>query len=128
MATARKKSSVLATTTYNCDSSVQVGDFIAIGPGGDLILAKANGLNTMPSIGIVISKSSATQCKITDDFLEEGLTGIINRKKYFISIVNAGKLQESVPQAPNILQPVAQGLGTTKRKVSIDPTVFIVRT
>jgi len=113
---------------FDCDSSVGLGDYVYIGTSGKLFPAKANNRATMPCIGKVIKKVSETQCRISVDWVENELTGIENEKKYFISTTQAGKLQNSPPtQAGHVLQSVAIGIGSTVRKINIDPSNFVIR-
>ena len=113
---------------YDCGVSVAVDDLVYVNSGGLLQKAKASSLSTMPAIGIVIRKAGSGKCIIDSFILQTGLSGIVNRKRYFVSATVAGAFQDTPPiGSGEILQKVGTGIGTTKRQVHIDPTNFIIR-
>jgi len=111
-----------------CGVSVQLNDFVYQNGGGVLMRARASALTTMPCVGIVVDKPSEEFCRIAQSTILEGLTGIVNRKKYYISISLPGKVQNYAPYDDlQVMQYVATGLGSDKLMVHIDPTNFVVR-
>lgn len=113
---------------YDCGTSVATGDLVYINSGGLLQKARSNGIATMPAIGIVTGKLSATICLIQPVKLQSGLAGIVNKKRYFVSSTVAGAFQDSPPVGSSeVIQNVGIGIGTTKRQVFVDPTSIIIR-
>jgi len=113
---------------FDCDTNVDVGDAVFTSSGGVLRKAKADSITTMPAIGYVTDKPTSSTCKIEMIFMEEGLTGISNNQKYFVSPTVAGELTTSVPIAPGyIMQMVGIGVDGTKRLININPANIVIR-
>lgn len=111
---------------YTCDSSLVVGEYVCIGVDNKLIKAKADSRDTMPCIGFVTQKLDTTHCRIsgTGPVI---LTGAVNKKPYFISVTEAGRLQDTLPPSNSFLQMVAEGIGDNLINNSINPSGVIKR-
>lgn len=119
-------------TNVDFTGSVDVGDILRIvGPpiDGRLQTAKADPTNvaTMPVVGLLLAKSSATTGQMISSGIYDGLTGLIPGKMYGVGI---GGTLISAPVFPAsgetfVWQPVGFALSTTELLVSImAPTVL----
>lgn len=73
MATSRQ---LVRLEVLDCDASVEVEDLVAVGPGGVLIRAQADSINTMPAVGFVVQKNGFRQMPYsTNCILERGFRG-----------------------------------------------------
>lgn len=83
----KAKLDALLSSVYDveCASTVLVGDCVAINSGATAQLATIATLHQTPAIGVVISKSSATQCRVQFSGYVTGIySGLSPGKVYFV--------------------------------------------
>jgi len=114
---------------FDCLAGVAEGDYVYVDDADNTVKkAKADSMATMPAFGKVVEKISSTRCTVDDNFIEEGLSGVLTKTKYYISKDIAGTSTINGPTAAgHILQPVAFGVSTTQLLVKVDPLRITVR-
>lgn len=111
----------------DCESWVEVGDYVYINESNVADLADASSENTMPCIGYVVKKPEATKAVISSFYIENDLEEIVNRHYYHISDSVAGAIQEDAPVGKGtVSQVVAHGIGTTSIFINIDPDSAVI--
>lgn len=115
-----------------CTSSEAVGDFVCIAddpPNGLDVVAKANpaDFTKMPAVGVIVSKSSPTQCTV--QWLGETpniFTGLSSGEVYFVGV--DARIAE-VPPVPTTVPLFAQwmGVATAPTRLYLRPNDHMVR-
>lgn len=101
---------------FNCDVSVQVGDIVHQDINdATIVITSVTNTNQQVSIGVVISKPSATTCRVLILGIQDGFSGLTIGTRVYLGI--SGGITET---APNV--GYQQVLGTA---VATD-TVFFV--
>lgn len=118
---------LIRLSVLDCDPSVEVDDLVAWGPGGILIPARADSISTMPAVGCVVQKTAPNKCRIDQIYFLSGLTGIENRKPFFVSPDVGGAVTDDVPGSNQIIQHVATGVGTDRLMVHVSVSDFVIR-
>lgn len=113
---------------FDCDAGVGEFDLVYVSSTGVLKKAQSDDLATMPAIGWVSKKISDTKCQLSRDLLVDDLTGVVNKKSYYVSEDVAGAVQDTEPVATGaVMQKVGTGIGTTKIYGQVDATNYVIR-
>lgn len=117
----------LATTElYDCPAAVAVGDAVYLTATGTVDRARANALATMPVVGVVQSKPSATTCLVQTGDALGGYAGLTVDAFYYASPTTPGALTATVPTTiGQVVQQVGFARTATTLVVSLgDVTVL----
>ena len=106
---------------YTCDSLVQVGSLVAIGPSSLLVLASSADLDGR-TVGVVTEKPSQNQAKISQFYVLGNQTGIVPKQTYFLSTLSGTYSLNPPTSRDSITQIVGEGLSSTEIQITIDPT------
>jgi hypothetical protein len=120
------------TTPFNCLASMVVGDFVYL-EGADLLgPAHAASLNTMPCLGVIAEKPTATTAIVQYGGDASMFAGLVPDTTYYISPTNPGRIQPSlpvgIPGQSVVLQRVGIARNATTLVLSIDAADFVVLT
>jgi hypothetical protein len=108
--------------TVACNADVAVGDAVAL-EGEIAVKALATSLSTMPAVGIVVEKPSATTCKINTEGFQD-FSGLVAGDTYYVSETTAGAITNTPPSTPGSYQQTIGVAHTpTKLYVAIDYTL-----
>jgi hypothetical protein len=123
-------SSLISATPFNCPAAAVIGDFIYLEGADTVGLACSNSAATMPCIGVIRGKTSATVCTV--QFLGEfaGLADLLPDTTYYISPNAPGKIPAFPPTAAPggtaVLQRIGSARNATTLILSIDATDFFI--
>lgn len=111
-----------------CEPDVVLNDYVYLSSSEKAGRAKADSVNTMPSVGYVTRLLSNNRCIINQFQLEKNLTGLTPKQRFFISPTDAGQITNIAPSDPDhVLQCVAEAKSETEILISIDPTNYVIR-
>lgn len=98
--------------SFNCATTVNVGDIVYVSGNNTIDKADNTNINTIPCIGIVGSKPTATTAIVKSSGKLSGFSGIIPGQRYYVG--TNGTMITSPPIAvDSITQIVAIGLDNT---------------
>lgn len=87
--------------TYTCSASLSVGQIVYVSGSNTVDLADNTNINTVPCIGMIISKPTSTSCTIKNTGEVTNLTGIIPGQKYYVG--SGGAITDTPPTTTNTI-------------------------
>jgi len=111
-----------------CEPAVEAKDYVYVTTDGKVGRAQSDSLLTMPAVGYVKKRLGNNKALVVQFDVEDGLSGLTPKQRFFISPDNPGKVTNIAPVATeHILQCVAEAKSTTMRMVHVDPTNYVIR-
>lgn len=117
-------------TLFNCPATVAVGDVVYIlkPPGAadtvDKAFAAAPPARTEEGIGVVISKPTATTCRVLAEGGANVFAGLVHGNVYYLSTTIPGGISNVPPSVSGeMMQEIGIATSATRLYVYMDPTV-----
>lgn len=116
----------VTTETYDCPAAVSVRDAVYLTGTGTVDRARANALSTMPVLGFVQSKPSATQAIVQASDALAGFSGLTVDAFYYADPTTPGAITATCPTTiGQVVQPLGYARTTSTLIVALgDPTVL----
>ncbi len=110
--------------SWSCAASVAVLDVVYRSATDTVALADATADATMPAVGFVISKPTATTCIIARSGELPGFTGLDPSKDYFVSLT-AGAITSTAPSSTGeVVQRIGYARDSTTLVIELRPHVI----
>jgi hypothetical protein len=118
--------SFLQSSPYNCLAGVSVNDVVYSDASDNVALADASSIATVPALGVVNSKPSATTCILTYWGELTGFVGLTPNTVYYLDVV-AGGITTIAPTLPGeIVQRLGVARNSTTLIVNIDKDFIVL--
>lgn len=115
--------SVWVETLKTCDAGVAVGDFVYVDPvTANKVIKNVDNLPDYPTIGVVVSKPTATTCKVALYGEITGFTGLTQADYVFLSTTGTAT---SVPPTTDYVQIL--GYATGSDRMILNPQILRTR-
>lgn len=96
---------------YSCNALVNVSDAVYVSAANTVARAKADQATTLPAVGIVISKPSATSCMVVYGGEVDVFSGLVAGSTYYVSVTTVGAITANPGGVPGQYQ---QRIGVAK--------------
>ena len=120
--TARRVSEELATATYDCPSSVAVGDWVYLSGSNSVTVADNGSEATCNVLGIVILKPTTIRAVVRSFGQTTALSGLTAAQRYWMGTAGA---MTSTPPSSGVFQQLGSAITTTLFHIDIQQRVIL---
>lgn len=108
------------STPFNCTAAEAVNDAVYLFTANEVRKADATDLTTAPAIGIIVSKTSATECNVSTDGECSTFTGLTPGALYFLAKGSPGQITTTPITGPGIHQKLGEARNATTLMINVD--------
>jgi len=111
---------------FNCSMAENIGDAVYISGDDNVRQARSDSSLTMPVVGVIFDKPSATTCWVTSAGQVDGYAGLVAGTRYYLSDTVAGALTDTPGNVPgDIIQKVGIGKSGSSLFIQIDMPIVV---